>query len=343
MKSFFMYSQAIITIKRYKWWPIIGSALLIPPSIYYIFRAPQSNDLSLFERTSTIANSSSYFGPAVLNPVNIRFPLQNYADYLIVGGGASAASAVKVIKAHHPKSKVVLVTEEDEMPYNRSAVRRELWTCSEEQRQKMSITRWDGKDSSLYLLDEDAFTTDSPSDQAITILKGRKVIKFDLKHNYAMLDNQWKIHYDKALISTGTGISSPEWLRQSVSIDAKNKVFKLQSVDDVNKAIEAVKSVKSVAVIGCGPESVELAYTISSSFNVKVTLVCTSEKGILGNMLPKWFSEKCKNSLRSSKIKVYDRVRIDKITSKDDTILIKMFKGLFRYQLILYCYAIVIK
>ena len=47
--------------------------------------------------------------------------------YLIVGGGTAAYSAVRAIRKYDPAAKILIVSEEDQMPYNRTPLSKELW------------------------------------------------------------------------------------------------------------------------------------------------------------------------------------------------------------------------
>lgn len=48
-------------------------------------------------------------------------------DYVIVGGGAAAASAVEGVRAHDPKGTVLMLSRENHPPYRRPPLSKDLW------------------------------------------------------------------------------------------------------------------------------------------------------------------------------------------------------------------------
>ena len=53
------------------------------------------------------------------------------APYVIVGGGTAAYFAMRGILARDKKAKVIIVTAEDELPYARTPLSKELWFNAE--------------------------------------------------------------------------------------------------------------------------------------------------------------------------------------------------------------------
>ena len=51
--------------------------------------------------------------------------------YLIVGGGTAAYSAVRAIRKYDPSAKILIVSEEEQIPYNRTPLSKELWFASD--------------------------------------------------------------------------------------------------------------------------------------------------------------------------------------------------------------------
>ena len=53
--------------------------------------------------------------------------------YLIVGGGTAAYSAIRAIRKYDPAAKILVVSDEDQAPYNRTPLSKELWFANENQ------------------------------------------------------------------------------------------------------------------------------------------------------------------------------------------------------------------
>ncbi|KAI0978134.1 hypothetical protein GJ496_003747 [Pomphorhynchus laevis] len=74
-----------------------------------------------------------YSGAHSFSLTRIMSQTKNYADYLIIGGGASSVSAINVIKANDPNSKILMVSRDTTLPFHRSMLRRNMGECTVEQ------------------------------------------------------------------------------------------------------------------------------------------------------------------------------------------------------------------
>ncbi|CAF0984749.1 unnamed protein product [Rotaria sordida] len=134
--------------------------------------------------------------------------IPNFAQYLIIGGGATAMSAFKTIRAHDATAKVLVISSEAYMPYMRPPLSKDIWyTDDEDIIQKHSFKQWNGKEKSLYFFDNEFYadikTLNEQENGGVGVVLGRKVTKLDLKNSVAKLDNGWEISFEKCLIATG--------------------------------------------------------------------------------------------------------------------------------------------
>jgi programmed cell death 8 (apoptosis-inducing factor) len=53
--------------------------------------------------------------------------LPDYVTYLLIGGGTASYSAAKKLKDHCPKSKILIIGEEANLPYSRPPLSKQLW------------------------------------------------------------------------------------------------------------------------------------------------------------------------------------------------------------------------
>ncbi|CAF3413887.1 unnamed protein product [Rotaria sp. Silwood1] len=154
--------------------------------------------------------------------------IPNFAQYLIIGGGATAMSAFKTIRAHDATAKVLVISSEAYMPYMRPPLSKDIWyTDDEDLIQKHSFKQWNGKEKSLYFFDNEFYTDvktlNEQENGGVAIVLGRKVTQLDLKNSVAKLDNGWEISFEKCLIATG---GQPKTMKvfQTTSNRLKNKI-----------------------------------------------------------------------------------------------------------------------
>ncbi|KAI0986444.1 hypothetical protein GJ496_002460 [Pomphorhynchus laevis] len=100
-----------------------------------------------------------YSGAYSLSLTRMMSQTKNYADYLIIGGGASSVSAINVMKANNPNSKSLMVSRDTTLPFHRSMLRRNIGECTVEQLDTTKFKRTCDKEISFHTVDEDAFTS----------------------------------------------------------------------------------------------------------------------------------------------------------------------------------------
>eukprot|EP00058_Branchiostoma_floridae_P012883 XP_002598371.1 hypothetical protein BRAFLDRAFT_57562 [Branchiostoma floridae] len=134
--------------------------------------------------------------------------IPGHAKYLLIGGGTASFAAFRAIRASDAKAQVLVVTEEEELPYMRPPLSKELWYSDEPKLvEKMKFKQWNGKERSVYYNPPSFYV--EPKELAyqenggVAVVKGRKVMKLDPQKQVAVLDNGWEIFYDKVLIATG--------------------------------------------------------------------------------------------------------------------------------------------
>ncbi|CAF4081471.1 unnamed protein product [Rotaria sp. Silwood2] len=150
-----------------------------------------------------------------MNKNDLTPNIPNFAQYLIIGGGATAMSAFKSIRANDPTAKVLVISSEKYLPYMRPPLSKDIWyTDDDELIQKHSFKQWNGKEKSLYFNDKEFYTDvkilNDQENGGVAVVLGRKVVDLDLKNSVAKLDNGWEISFEKCLIATG---GQPQTLR----------------------------------------------------------------------------------------------------------------------------------
>lgn len=164
------------------------------------------------------------------------------ADYLLIGGGLASARAIRSIRQREPDAAVVLVTEEDRLPYDRPPLSKEIIRGEVSPKEIVS--------------EEDGFY---PANDVTTLI-GVKVTALELgeSRHTAVLSNGDSLIFRKALLATG-GVPR----RLGVPGENRPGVHTLRNADDAVAIAEAARNGGSAVIIGAGFVGVELAASLA--------------------------------------------------------------------------------
>jgi len=172
-----------------------------------------------------------------------RFPKPTGQDprtFLIVGGGAAAETAAETLRREGFAGRIVMVTEEDERPYDRPNLSKDLVTGA-------AKPEWMPLRGPKF-----------HANQNIQLLTGRRVVSIDPAAKTATLASGEGIAFDKALIATGGSPRKPA----VPGADGPGRHL-LRSFADGRTLIEAAAGSKSAVLVGAGFIGMELASSLA--------------------------------------------------------------------------------
>lgn len=170
--------------------------------------------------------------------------------YFILGGGVAALSAAKAIRKTDPAGLIVMLTEENALPYSRIMLTKQLL-----------------KDvSAADLALQSAAWYDAPGRDIIP-LTGRKVAAIDPEKKTVTLEDGLVFPYDKLIYALGARCFIPAF----AGSDSK-KVVAIRTAEDAARVRELAKSAKSAAVIGGGVLGLEAAWALHQA-GISVSVV----------------------------------------------------------------------
>lgn len=170
--------------------------------------------------------------------------------YFILGGGVAALSAAKAIRKTDPSGLIVMLTEENALPYSRIMLTKQL------------LKDVSAADLSL----EKASWYDAPGRDIIP-LTGRKVASIDTEKKTVTLDDGLVFPYDKLVYALGARCFIPPF-----EGSGSDKVVAIRTASDAARVRELVKTARSVAVIGGGVLGLEAAWALHQA-GVAVSVV----------------------------------------------------------------------
>lgn len=230
-------------------------------------------------------------------PVVSAVPVPESGQYVIIGGGTAATAAGRAIRRIDPVAKVLVIGEEEVLPYMRPPLSKELWfTDKKDTADTLIFNSWDGKERSVFFESKDFYTDvmelSEKEEGGIGVLTGKKVTSVDAEGHTVTLSSGEKVKYDKLLIATG---GKP---KKHTAFDFNNKnmskrVTLFRNVSDFRRLDSALKGAETVAVVGGGFLGSELACALAAKgkkIGLKVSQIY-SEEGNMAKVLPKYLSE----------------------------------------------------
>lgn len=170
--------------------------------------------------------------------------------YFILGGGVAALSAAKAIRKTDPSGLIVMLTEENALPYSRIMLTKKLLA--------------DVSAADLAL--ERAAWYDAPGRDIIP-LTGRKVKSIDTEKKTVTLEDGLVFPYDKLIYALGARCFIPAF-----EGSGSDKVVAIRTAEDAAHVRELAKNAKSAAVIGGGVLGLEAAWALHQA-GVSVSVV----------------------------------------------------------------------
>uniref|UniRef100_A0A6G1S6S0 Apoptosis-inducing factor 1, mitochondrial n=1 Tax=Aceria tosichella TaxID=561515 RepID=A0A6G1S6S0_9ACAR len=263
--------------------------------------------------------------------------LPEHVPYLLVGGGTASHSAMRAIRGHDPRAKVLIVGSENYGPYMRPALSKELWFTEQESRRKLDFKWWNGKAKSIfYEIDEFFLPLDKLVNRetgGVAMIKNMRLTRLDPDERLAYLENGQKIKYDKCLLAPGGKPKSlPELDRASEEV--KKRVVYFRTADDFLRLDEIAGTAKSILVIGGGFLGSELTCAlVNRNPDEKIhkdqkIYQIYPETGNLGKVLPQYLSEWVSKKIEQEGANIVPRVEVKNVSmSADKTIDVKLSNG----------------
>ena len=159
-------------------------------------------------------------------------------EIIILGGGQASAYAAKEIRSIDKESKITLITEEKNLPYERPPLSKECLLGNRSY-------------SQCLFFDKDFYQNEN-----IQIIQNEKIIKTQL-HEKKLYSNSNSYSFDQLLISTGS--INRKLILKSDSSEILKEILYLRNVNDCEKIKNRLIQAKKILIIGGGFIGLEIA------------------------------------------------------------------------------------
>ncbi len=175
--------------------------------------------------------------------------MKHVYDYVVVGGGLAGASAVKGIRELDAAGRILLVCEENHLPYDRPPLSKKLWFGKQ-------------KVEDIFLHDRAFY-----DQHAVTLALGAKAVRLDPDAK-TLTATQGEVYgYGKLLLATGC---KPRTL--AIPGGDLDGICYFRGLDDYLRTREVAAEGKSAVVVGGGFIGSELAAALSIN-KLHVTMI----------------------------------------------------------------------
>ncbi|XP_077402947.1 apoptosis-inducing factor 1, mitochondrial isoform X2 [Vanacampus margaritifer] len=300
-----------------------------PPVVESEPAASESPAAKLSEPPAEVVAESA----AGLDTAPPSLALPPHAPYLLIGGGTASFAAARSIRARDPGARVLIVTDEPDLPYMRPPLSKELWFSDDPAvTDSLRFKQWNGKERSIYFQPPSFYITAEELSNAenggVAVLTSKKVVHMDVRGNKVKLDDDTEISYDKCLIATG-GVPRNLQVIDRAGEEVQKKTTLFRKIDDFRSLDKVSRNIKSITVIGGGFLGSELACALGrrSHHSGLEVIQMFPEKGNMGKVLPEYLSNWTTDKVKTEGVKVISEALVKSVTCKDDQLEIKLKDG----------------
>ncbi|XP_042196848.1 apoptosis-inducing factor 1, mitochondrial isoform X1 [Callorhinchus milii] len=243
-------------------------------------------------------------------PVSDRPEVPPHVPFLLIGGGTASFAAARSIRARDPGARVLIISDEPDLPYMRPPLSKELWFSDDATvTETLKFKQWNGKERSIFFQPPSFYIQprDLPymENGGVAVLTSHKVVQMDARGNKVWLDNGAEITYDKCLIATGGSPRNIPALERAGE-DVRKRTTLFRRIEDFRSLEQIMKQVKSIVIIGGGFLGSELACALGKharKSGVEVKQIFP-EKGNMGKILPDYLSNWTTEKVRKEGVNV---------------------------------------
>jgi len=218
--------------------------------------------------------------------------------YVLVGGGMVAGYAVKGIREVDKKGSILMLSAENDIPYERPALSKKLWLNDE-------FTK---EDTLIF----------SPEEENVDIQFETTVNQIDRESHMVFLQDGSSYEYENLLLATGgepATVEGPE----------ADNVFAFRTLSDYRKLSKISGNDQHVVVVGGGYIGSELASSLTQN-DTKVTMIFP-ENTLGEGQFPEEITSEYENTYKEKGVKLVKERTAESYEKDGDQFLLKLDDG----------------
>ncbi len=205
---------------------------------------------AIFEASITVCPTCGV-GPENFVPVQldeISYSNGTNDRYVILGAGTAALSAATAIRERDNTGSIVMIADEDELPYNRPMLTKNMFAGPEEMVFEIHGREW---------YDENR----------IELAFGKKIASLDASAKKVIMEDGQVYEYDKCIYALGAHFFVPPFEGHQ-----DPRVTTIRTLADIAKVADFLKEGKNAVVIGGGVVGLEAAWELCK-YQCNVTIL----------------------------------------------------------------------
>jgi len=219
--------------------------------------------------------------------------MKNYT-YILVGGGMAAGSAISGIREIDTNGSILMISEENELPYNRPPLSKKLW--------------FGGAENEIYL---------DLNQNDIDFLLNTSVLSINPDLKRIAVSSGESFSYQKLLLATGGEVRRLPF--------GENHIQYLRTLADYHRLKERTEKQDDFAVIGAGFIGSEIAAALTK--NGKNVTVLESGAGIGWKVFPEAMVQFLNSYYAEQGVNVRNHIAITSVDSEKDQAVIRLKNG----------------
>lgn len=300
-------------------------------------RAPESYRKRKIVKPDTTASDKSGTSEAGVKSAPViarrKEKLPEQVPYLLIGAGTASFAAFRAIRGKDAQAKVLVIGDEDEYPYMRPPLSKELWFSEDPKSAKtLKFKQWNGKERSIFFEHEQFYCEPDKLNEAehggVAVARMRKVVKLDAMKHIATLDDGTTIKYDKCLIATGGKPRNLKVIEQG-GPEVVKRVTLFRNTKDFQSLETISRQAKHITIVGGGFLGSELACALgkrSQQTACKVVQVFP-ESGNMGRVLPDYLSNWTTDKVRKEGVEVLTNSVVNSASFKNGQVHLGLDNG----------------
>ncbi|XP_063288460.1 apoptosis-inducing factor 1, mitochondrial-like [Pelobates fuscus] len=256
-----------------------------------------------------------------------------HVPYILIGGGTASFAAARSIRAKDPGSRVLIISDELDLPYMRPPLSKELWFSDDpDVSETLRFKQWNGKERSIFFQPSSFYVSPeelmSSEHGGVSVLTGKKVVHMDVRENKVKLDDGTLISYEKCLIATGgTPRNLPSIERAGENVMQRTTLFR--RVSDFRSLSNLSSSIDSITIIGGGFLGSELACALARKGRQTGLEVIQMfpESGNMGKVLPEYLSHWTTEKVRGEGVNVMSDAVVKSVSYQNGKLNISLKDG----------------